>query len=205
VSCPRLALWNELLAARRGHVAGGVLSAEQREHLAACAECRRAAVEGDASLAFVLALASGPAQGAAAPDVEAMRQAVRGAVRDITRDSIRAARGRASTFGSESRLAGLRRRGLGWKGVAAAGLAALALLMRPSLLPTAVSPDPMVPVAAAAALPVAKGLAGASSLASFASSPLIEDLDGPNARIYELADRPGDVSVVLIVDESLEI
>ena len=207
MSCPRLLSWDALLGAREADPSGRVLSPDQRTHLTNCAECRREAVRRDPSLAFVLALGSSDVSGSLSaarhPGVDAMLVSVRAAVRDLERDSIRAPRSPHGLHGPRSRRGDLRRSA---RWIAAAGLAALAFLARPAGL-TPVSTPQAAPVTARRMPAVALNpdLQGEVSGFAAVSAPLVEDLDRPNARIYELADRPGDVSLVLIVDESLEI
>lgn len=187
MSCAELRRWDGTLSARAA--GAGVLSSAEREHLRVCAECRREVSRRDPSIPFALALAE-EAEGAGVAAAAAGREREPGGDAEAMREAVRAMRRGEALAGAGAASASRRRAGL----LAAAGLFGLAIFARPVAPP---SPSPSL--AAPSASIVQAGFA------AFTTSPLVEDLDRPKARIYELADRPDDVSVVLIVDESLEI
>jgi hypothetical protein len=183
VSCaewPRLA---DLVGRRLERAAAGeaetLLSSEAFAHLETCPSCRGAAVSVDPTLALRPLAAAG--QEAPDGEVEAMQRAV---------ETLRRTRG------------GARRRSAGaawWRVAAAAALAAGALYQLPGW-PRGAARAPVDPLLEAlASQPAAANVVPAE----LSSLPLVEDLDRPDARVYQLGG--GDVSVVMIVDETLDV
>jgi hypothetical protein len=167
------------------------------DHLDRCAGCRRAALAADPTLVFRRLRAAPPAapHGTVDPEVAAVQQGVA---------ALRAAR-RLGTA-----TAG-RRPSPGWargvtRGAAAAGLAATALLAG-STGPGRLAPmAPMAPI-----LPAAARSAAAPTLAAAvpavtgdpAQMPMLEELNRPDARVYQIEDS--NFSVVWIVDKKLDV
>jgi hypothetical protein len=177
------ALWPQLrerLADRLDRQAGGpVLASRELAHLDDCPGCRRAALALDPSLALrPLAEAAPPLDRRDSDDIEGMRLAV-AALRRAGRPS---------------------RRSMAPWGRAAAALALLAGALyqlplqriAPPVAPVAELTSPALGLPAPGALPV-----------DFAYEPVVENLDRPDARVYQLGG--GDVSVVMIVDETLDV
>ena len=175
------------------------------DHLAGgCAGCHRAALAADPTLLFrrldVTVPAPNSPNSLVDPEVAAMQQAV-AALRTASRVG-----GQSSHAGG--RMPGIRARGWHNAGrlTAAAGLAAAALL--------AVPRSPGVPAlahlaalpAAGPALAVAVGpvpTAVPAALRGPQQMPLLEDLNRPDARIYQIDG--GNLAVVMIVDEKLDV
>ncbi len=177
------------------------------EHLAldrshGCAACRSAAVAADPTLVFGRLRA--PAAQTATPalgddEVLAVQQAVA---------SLRA----ASRLGVPA--AGLVRRSAGWtrpaaRWAAAAGLAAALLAGAGSAGPRRMPPSaplsaaaPLAPFApfSGAAVPVAMR---AAAPAPQGQMPMLEELDRPDARVYQLDGSK--LSVVMVVDGTLDV
>ncbi len=149
-------------------------------HLEVCAGCRRQAVALDSTLAFRALPAPEPRAG----DIERMREAVRA----VLRSGDAARRGRRSSV--------LRR------GATAAALALAALALEPARAPRdAPAPRAEAVVARGTVLPARKAVP--TTLAMPEVVPLVEGLDRPGARVYEL--RQGGLAVVMVVDESLDL
>ncbi len=160
---------------------------EAREHLDGCSSCRREALAIDPTLAFRDA-------GSWSPDTEES-ESIRLAVRALRRTQ----RLREGAAGGDSRRderRRIRRR------VAAAASFAVAL----ALLPGVVDRDGARRLEIAAADPGLSALRGALPVAGPSLGPLapaIEGLDRPQARVYEWGAE--DLSVVMVVDESLDV
>jgi hypothetical protein len=208
VSCPSgntPAGWRSLVAHRAA--AGGREPAgwaEALAHLDGCAACRRMALDADPTLVF-RRLRAAPAVSSPPADLgesAAVQQAV-------------AALRAASRVGASSVA---RRRGLGANGgwtrwAAAAVLAATALALGST------APDRPAPaVAAMPSLPLAPTLRVEPTIATAAMTtrdlqaqpslrpaqlPMIEELNRPDARVYQIDG--GNLSVVMIVDEKLDV
>ncbi len=180
---PRLA---PLVARRLERAAAGeaesALASPAFGHLETCPSCRRAAVTLDPTLAL-RALAAAAEGAPAGDEVEAMRLAV---------ETLRCSR-------RSERRGGVR--SAWWKTAAAAVLAAGALYQLPGAVPRApagrAQVDPLLE--ALASRPVTPGVVPAY----LSSLPMVEELDRPDARVYQLGG--GDVSVVMIVDETLDV
>jgi hypothetical protein len=175
----RCAEWTRLepLIARRmagDDAAEALLSAASFAHFEDCPGCRRAALALDPTL-VLRPLAEPMRQEAERDEVEAMRVAVA---------TLRRSRSTAPVSAGAGRW---------WKVAAAAALVAGALYQLP--LPSAAPQGTTVAAAVAAAPGVLP--------AEFSNQPVVEDLDRPDARVYQLGG--GDVSVVMIVDESLDV
>jgi predicted anti-sigma-YlaC factor YlaD len=152
-----------------------------REHLRGCSACRCSALAADPSLLFEVAAGEPPVPVLEQDEAAAMRQAV-------------AARVRAARVEEH-----LRRERRGWfRWAAAAGLAAVMVSFGASVgVERAADPrgsEPQQGARAAVEPPV--GLEGLDT------APLVEGV-APGARLYEMVS--GDVAVVMIVDESLDV
>lgn len=158
-----------------------LLSSASFAHLEDCPGCRRAALALDPTLAL-RALAEPMSQDAERDEVEAMRLAVA---------TLRRSGATAPAAGGAARW---------WKTAAGAALVAGALYQLP--LPSMARRSPASTLLGTIA---AANLAPAPSVlpAEFSNQPVVEDLDRPDARVYQLGG--GDVSVVMIVDESLDV
>jgi hypothetical protein len=175
------------------------------EHLAlershGCAACRSAAVAADPTLVFGRLRTPGlqaPAPAMGDDEVLAVQQAV-------------AALRVASRLGVPAPAAGLVRRSAGWmrpaaRWAAAAGLAAALLAGAGSAGPRRMAPAalsaaaPLAPFSGAA-VPVAMR---AAAPASQGQMPMLEELDRPDARVYQLDGSK--LSVVMIVDGNLDV
>jgi hypothetical protein len=182
---------------------------------AGCAACRRSALAADPTLVFHRLSGEPLAAPSTAidPEVAAVRQAV-AALRTASRfGGTAAAAGRPMDRAS---AAGWARGAVRWS--AAAGLAAVALTAGSA------APERIAPAALSVALPAAAadpsiepalypGLRAASGpvLAAVPAAmrvppqqmPMVEDLNRPDARIYQIDG--GNLSVVMIVDEKLDV
>jgi hypothetical protein len=169
--------WTALAAHRRERDGAEPAAwGEALAHLDGCAACRRAAPAVDPTLLF-RRLVAAPLPLDERAEVEAVLQGV---------TALRAARRVAQRSG----------RGRSWaRWAAAAVLAFLALSMDNEGLPRALHTAGRAPLAAAA-VPAALG-----------RLPLLDGIEGPaaraGARIYQLEGE--DLSVVMIVDESLDV
>jgi hypothetical protein len=179
--------WSALTAHRRDPQAAEPAGwAAALEHLDACPGCRRAALAADPTLLFRRLAAPEPGLGGDA-DVALMRQGVA---------ALRAA-GRVAP--EMTSAAGLERRRAGgtWKRWVAAAALALAAFS---------AGRDQAPERTAA---VVDGVSGAGRPAAAVQParlqlmPLVEGLDRPNARVYQMQEE--DLSVAMIVDEGLEI
>ena len=145
------------------------------EHLRQCPECRRRAVAADPAVLFL----DLPSLEVTAADVEAVRSAV-GAMR------------RARVLENETS----RPVGRWWRHAAAAALLA-ALLLVPGTTPVEHEAED-------GSLGIETLIDEGGFLASAtAPSSIIENLNRPQARIYQLTEE--DLSLVMIVDESLDL
>lgn len=179
---PRL---EELVAARleRRDDAEAMLSAPALGHLEDCGECRRAALALDPTLAL-RPLVEPEVSGTMAADdeVESMLRAV---------ETLRRAPARRPRSALVS---------AGWRSAAAILLVAGALYQLPARGPRiAANPPADAQLEALASRPVDNEVVRAE----FSGQPVLEDLDRPGARVYQLGG--GDVSVVMIVDETLDV
>lgn len=177
MSCPD---WKSLVSARE---AGGEDPPGWRrslEHLAGCEGCRREALEADPTLIFQRL----PEARVGTGEVVAMRDAVSTLVRArrLATSVPAAPPARPSSPGRWLRPA------------AAAALLAAALTLGPAV------PPPPSAREAAAAFPE---LAAAPRGSAAPTHALVEELDLPDARVYQLARE--DLSVVMIVDPSLDL
>jgi hypothetical protein len=177
--------WPRLEAAIARRLAAGddsapTLASAVLAHLETCPGCRRRALAVDPTLALrPLAEAESAVD---ADEVEAMRQAV--ATLRRTRASQPARRGGAAW----------------WRVAAAVALASAALYQLPAQAPgTGVNASVDAALADLASRPLDSGVVPAE----FSRQPVFEDLDRPDARVYQLGG--GDVSVVMIVDETLDV
>ena len=152
------------------------------EHLRECPECRRRAVAADPAVLFL----DLPSLEVTAADVEAVRSAV-GAMR------------RARVLENETS----RPVGRWWRHVAAAALLA-ALLLVPGDTPVdqEAGDGPIALVAGVGELETLIDEGGFLASATEPSS-IIENLNRPQARIYQLTED--DLSLVMIVDETLDL
>jgi hypothetical protein len=171
-------------------------------HLESCSRCRPAALAADPSLMFVTL--EPPRVDDA--DVAAMCEAVRGMVRASNvqrreaaqRSSSRAETGAARRF--VRALPAVRLSTGAWRGLAAAGLTAAALLVAPALVPT----PPDAPAALASVGPRPVLAPTALDAVTLAAEPLVEQLDRPTATVY-YAEQSDDMAVVMIIDPSLDV
>jgi hypothetical protein len=182
--------WQALTAHRRQRAAAEPAGwREAVAHLADCPPCRRQALAADPTLLFQ----GLPDAAVDAGEVAAMRAGVA---------ALRRARALASTAvdrRDSRRPAPDRHRRL-LQGVAAAGLAAAALTLTPAArVEGPLAPD--APAAVGAALPAT--VWGPELLSEVGQLPMVEEVAGPEGRIYQL--RQGDFAVVMVVDESLDI
>lgn len=176
MSCPD---WKALVRARE---AGGDDPPGWRrslEHLAGCESCRGEALEADPTLLFQHL----PEVRVGAGEVAAMRDAVA--------TLVRARRLAASVPAAPPARSSSRR----WRRpAAAAALLAAALSLSPAI------PPPGNAGQATAAFPELAATPRGSTAPTHA---LVEELDLPDARVYQLARE--DLSVVMIVDPSLDL
>ncbi len=184
MSCPD---WRPLVAHRRAPDGEPPPRwAAALAHLERCERCRREALALDPSLVF----SSLRAPAADRSDREAAREIAAG-VRTLVR-----AREAERSLGGAARRA--RRR---------AGFAAAALALAATLsLTTHAARHATLPGAAAARGPFAAGAPALDEVApatEAATPALVDALDRPQARIYQLGQD--DLSVVMIVDESLDV
>ena len=176
MNCPD---WRRLAAARDAAPGEPDGWLEALAHLEECPSCRRAAVEADPTLAFrrlsPLTLAG--------DEVEAMRRRVA------------ALRGASAVAGPAPHRRLPRRV---WQPVAAAAALAVALLAGGHAPGGVSAPAPGVTArrAPAAAFPPELG-------AELAAQPLLEELDQPYDHVVQW--NAEDVSVVLVVDERLDV
>ena len=189
MTCPD---WRALVAARDAEPAADLPAwAAARHHAAQCSLCRGEALVADPLLLF--SRLPKPAAAAAADEIAAMQAAVASLVRAsrvAQRDPL--PRGRNGAVAASSRTRTVTRF------AAALGVC--------SLLALSGAPRPRPPVLAA--LASGSGLAGLGQLGTSAedAAPLgsvVEELDRPGARIYELPQS--DMAVVMIVDASLDV
>lgn len=157
-----------------------------REHLAACAECREAALERDASLVFARRVEEGVGPEESAEILASVRTGV-------------------AHIEAERRL---RRRRTGRPAAAAAAAVALLVLIVPSVRPRTET------TTASAALPAPPGTRATSPTAVAAAASGLEPAAAPgdaavssSATVYELNPGSGreEPRVVWIVDRGLDI
>lgn len=185
-NCPD---WKVLAAHRRErHGAEPAGWSEALKHLDGCARCRQAAVAADPTLLFRRLSKVQPALDAEAAEAESILQAVAG-MRTANRMGA----------GNPSRRAGWR----AWRRHAAAAALAVAALplggddgWRMRL--TGHGGSETMSLREEAVQPAAGRAAGMEL-----DQPLIENLNRPEARVYQI-DSP-ELAVVMIVDESLEV
>jgi hypothetical protein len=145
-------------------------------HAEACARCRQEAIAADPTLVFRRLATAGTPREARDVDVAAMRQAVA---------TLRRARALEPARQSNR-----------WRWAAAAVLPLLALL-----LPSAQDPSRSRAVGdSSLTLRLPTSMLPSAELAAL---PLLDDLDRPHARVYELGGP--DLAVVMIVDETLDV
>ena len=154
------------------------------EHLRGCAMCRRAATAIDPTLAFRDAARWAP------PTAEIAD--IHRAVRTLRRASEVERRAGAGKQSAPSRARGVSRRERG--PLAAAALFALVLALQPASVSRNTGDAPATPEPAAA---------GRLLRAARPAAPAIEGVDRPDARVYEWG--ADDLSVVMVVDESLDV
>lgn len=194
MSCPD---WRHLVAEREaGAGDAGPAWAAARQHLGSCPRCREAALAADPTLIFLRL----PAPTVPAAEVASMQQGVAA--------MIRASRVRAS--GVPAIPAGhlfdprpARRFGLGalrWaRPAAAAALLAIGVLQAPVARESVAKSF----IARSSASSLVETSSGRSFLAVAASTgSILEDLDLPDARVYEVASE--EMQVVMVVDSSLD-
>ena len=174
-SCPD---WNGLVALRDREGADPAGWTEALDHLGACLRCRPEALEADPLLVFRRLPAPEMTPAEESAEVDSMRQAVA---------AMRTAR-RLDT-----------RRGAGWRRWAAAAVLALAsLAMGHDRAPMeeSMARMPMLPPesVAATALPEAAPETG---------TPTLEDLNRPNARVYQVQRK--DFALVMVVDKGMDV
>jgi hypothetical protein len=151
-------------------------------HLRECPECRRQAVSADPAVLFV----DLPTLEVTEADVEAVRSAV-GAMR------------RARALENETS----RPLGRWWRHAAAAALLATLLLV-PGTTPVYQEAEEGLPGLVAEVEKLDTLIEEGGFLASATEpSSIIENLNRPQARIYQLTEE--DLSLVMIVDESLDL
>lgn len=181
MSCPD---WRSLLAERdRAELDVDFESSDAWrsaiDHLTGCGVCRVAALELDPALLF---LAQPPLE-VGDDEVDRIKANVR---------TLRRAR-------EAERAVGERRRRIGRVAAAAAVVSLLILLpTRTSRQPVSTQPDGPSLAAESTPAPFTPGLAFDDGPA-----PMIEPLDLPLARIYQLGED--DLSVVMVVDESIDV
>jgi len=193
--------WPALTAHRRDRLADEPAAwREALAHLDGCADCRRAALAADPTLLF---------QSLAARGSESAAREPRGAFQELDEQAeVESALQAFTAMRAARRVAGLRagllRRAAGvGRWAAAAALAFVALSLENVGLPDnaratfrAFSDNPRGVVEHAAAVTAA--------LPAVSRLPLVEGINGrPEARIYHLGGD--DLSVVMIVDESLDV
>lgn len=149
-------------------------------HLESCVPCRRAVLASDPSLVFSLGSAGSTSE-VGEGEVERMRVGVA---------ALRRARGHRA--GVSGLVAGLR-------SAAAAALLAVALVSSDGVgRAPARSPGGSAKLETGSATPFSR-VAGTEP----AGSSVLENLDRPLARVYQLTEE--DLSLVMIVDETLEL
>lgn len=174
MSCPN---WSELLEQReradRGLPSGW---SEAIGHLRGCGSCRSKAVRLDPTLLF-----------SAQPTLQVTDAEVSDIVASVR--TLRRARQAEEAVGEPRRR---------WGRFAAAAAAIFLLVLLPNLTPRQAAP----PLTDAPRL-ASEFVASPGSIVGEASAPVIEPLDLPLARIYQLGEE--DLSVVMVVDESLDV
>jgi hypothetical protein len=185
VSCPD---WKALAVARAAHPESDPPEwGEARAHLAACPACRAAAVAADPLLLFSRLAPAQETPRAADPE---MLDGVLALVR-----ASRVAGGEAPVAASPARSARRVRRARIAAAILLASLFALSDSARRPASTAAVEPEI---VAAESGFELAVESDPAEPLL-----PAVEDLDRPEARIYELSEA--DLAVVLIVDPGFDV
>lgn len=185
MSCPD---WRRLVAEREaGAGDAGPAWAAARQHLGSCPRCREAALAADPTLIFLRL----PAPTVPAAEVVAMQQGVAALIR-ASRVRVSGVRAPAVPGGRlfDPRPARrLRGDAMRWaRPAAAAALLAIGVLQAP-----------------AARESVAKSFAPARPFPAVVASTgsVLEDLDLPDARVYEVTSE--EMQVVMVVDSSLDL
>lgn len=174
MSCPN---WGELLE-RREHVDRELPSDWNSAigHLRGCGSCRSEALQLDPTLLF---------------SAQSTLEVTDAEVSDIV-SSVRTLR---RSRQAEEAVGEPRRR---WGRFAAAAAAVFLLVLLPNLTPRQAAPPLME-----SSRPTSEFVAAPRSMVGDPSAPVIEPLDLPFARIYQLGEE--DLSVVMVVDESLDV
>lgn len=210
--CPN---WDELVTARDLSGENPPAWRAGLAHMESCARCQHEALVADPTLIFqrlarpaASDTASRPVAVRRSADIDAIRQGV-AALREASRLGATVA-GHPSDSEEESKPRFSRRNW--WQAAAAAALVAFGLSLS-SAVPvdrTATTPPAMEQVQAGedlngdlpwATLPYL--LASNAAVQAEMAMPLIEDLDLPDPRVYQIAEE--GVQVVMVFDESLEI
>lgn len=152
-------------------------AAEHRDHFADCAACRRELLDTDATLLFL---------GASRLEVDASEIAA-------VRQTVDAMRRTRDLELPERRTPGRAQRAV------AAGFLLAALLVLPAGERPSEAPSPVDGQRAAAFFQ----RRGATLVSDLESPSVLENLDRPTARVYQLTEN--DLSVVMIVDETLDL
>jgi len=194
VSCPN---WSALVAFRDARGGDPPGWEENLAHLDACPACRRQALAADPTLAFRRL----PRPDVKAADIDAIRQGV-AALREASRLGLArpepppAGHEDGRTDEGEPRQG---RRGWGWlpgatRIAAAVVLVVVALALAPG---NPLTLGDFTPITTAAR----EGVTSPAGVE--ATMPLIEDLDLPDPRVYQIAEE--DIQVVMVFDESLDL
>lgn len=179
MTCPD---WRQLLAHRFDPaLATPARWTAAQAHLEDCAECRRQALAIDPTLAFRGAAAWTSTPGESAAIIQAVHT-----LRRTGELEHRAEQGRAPSPGARSREHGP---------LAAAALFALILAFQPATTSRNRNES--------TTLLLERPAAAALQRASRPEEPAIEGIDRPGARVYEWGAE--DLSVVMVVDESLDV
>ncbi len=184
MSCPD---WNRLAALREREGSDPAGWSEAVSHLDACPHCRPAALAADPLLVFRRLPAAEMTPAEEAAEVDSMRQAV-------------AAMRAAKRLESVRRTAGWRR----WAAAAVLALASLALGRQhgPADETMAIAHTSPMPLESLAARPEAD-TAPAASAAPAPGAPMLEDLNRPNARVYQVQRK--DLALVMVVDKGFDV
>lgn len=166
------------------------MAAERSGHFAACSDCRRELLDADPTLLFLGADRLEVSE----TEVESVRRTVQAMRR--TRQLERPMR--------TERRAGRRSSGRVQRAVAAGFALAMVLALpagerpprTPAAVPTAVGEEPT-------AVTAFFDRRGATLVSDLESPSVLEDLDRPQARVYQLTEH--DLAVVMIVDETLDL
>jgi len=178
VSCPD---WSRLAAARTEEGAEPESWAEAVAHFDACSLCRKEALKADPLLVFRRMPAADLTAAEERLEVESMQQAVA---------AMRTARRLEARSEARGRFAGWRR----W--AAAAVLAVVSLSVGRSIEP---NKSPRL-AEATQTQPASVAPASAASTVSAPSAQLLDGINRPEARVYQLDSD--DMSTVMVIDES---